>query len=284
MTNTAGPRICEVNGKTRVVLILAHPTTHVRTPTFFNALAAARDLNAVLVPWQVAPEQLASVMASLRHVENLAGVIVTIPHKQSIAGLCDELEGIAASLQVANVARRTPDGRFIGRMYDGAGFVAGMRREGIELSGRSVLLLGAGGAGTAVADALLGAGIGKLAILNRNHERATQLVRRLYEIHPDSNVEAVHDPRGEWDIVVNSTSLGLHADDPLPIDPENLPRKCTVAEVIMQPDETALLRAARLRGCRVHKGVHMVTAQIELLADFLLENHDTPCKTQDIPA
>ncbi|OWW22409.1 shikimate dehydrogenase family protein [Noviherbaspirillum denitrificans] len=270
MTNSNMPRICEVNGKTRVVVILAYPATHVRTPTFFNALAAARDLNAVLVPWQVAPEQLASVMDSLRHVENLAGVIVTIPHKQSIAGLCDELEGIAASLQVANVARRMADGRFIGRMYDGAGFAAGMKREGIELAGCSVLLLGAGGAGTAVADALLDAGVGRLAILNRNRERAEELVRRLRDIHPQSKMEAVDDPRGNWDIVVNSTSLGLHAEDPLPIDPDCLPRGCTVAEVIMQPDETALLRAARERGCRIHKGVHMVTAQIELLAEFLL--------------
>ena len=270
MTNSNTPRICEVNGKTRVVVILAYPATHVRTPAFFNALAAARGLNAVLVPWQVAPEQLASVMDSLRHVENLAGVIVTIPHKQAIAGLCDELEGIAASLQVANVARRTSDGRFIGRMYDGAGFAAGMQREGIELAGRSVLLLGAGGAGTAVADALLHAGVAKLAISNRSRERAEQLVRLLRDIHPHGKVEAVDDPRGDWDIVVNSTSLGLHADDPLPIQPDWLPHACTVAEVIMQPDETALLRAARERGCRIHKGVHMVTAQIELLVDFFV--------------
>lgn len=291
MTNSTIPRICEVNGRTRVIVILAHPATHVRTPTFFNALAAERDLNAVLVPWQVAPEHLTSVMDSLRQIENLAGVVVTIPHKQSIAGLCDELEGIAASLQVANVARRTPDGRFIGRMYDGEGFVAGMQREGIALPGRSVLLLGAGGAGTAVADALLSAGVAKLAVLNRNRERAGQLVRRLKEIHPYSKVETAEDVREDWDIVVNSTSLGLHVDDPLPIDPECLPRNCTVAEVIMQPDETALLRAARLRGCRIHKGVHMVTAQIELLADFLLrervtaeEQPDDPTKTQDAQA
>lgn len=282
MTNSFEPRVCAINGRTRVVVILAYPTTHVRTPGFFNAFVAERNLNAVLVPWQVAPGQLASVMESLRHVENLAGVIVTIPHKQSIAALCDDLEGIAAHLMVANVARRTADGRFIGRMYDGTGFVAGLQREGIELAGRSVLLLGAGGAGTAVASALLDAGVGTLAISNRNQERAEQLVQRLKRIHPDGDARAVKDTRGQWDIVINSTSLGLHEDDPLPIDPDNLPRACTVAEVIMQPDETALLLAARARGCRVHKGVHMVTAQIALLARFLLESDDA-AKTEGEP-
>jgi shikimate dehydrogenase len=274
MPNSNNPKVCEVNGKTRVIVILAYPATHVRTPTFFNALAAARGLNAVLVPWQVPPEQLPQALDGLRYVENLAGVIVTIPHKQAIAELCDQLEGIAAHLGVANVARRTAEGKFIGRMYDGLGFVAGLRQEGIEVRGRSILLLGAGGAGTAVADALLSAGAGRLAIANRSHEKAELLVERLKSIRPEAQVQAVRDTRGDWDIVVNSTSLGLHADDPLPIDPAHLPAGCIVAEVIMQPDETALLQAARARGCRVHKGVHMVTAQIELLAEFLLAQPD----------
>lgn len=274
MPNSNNPNIGEVNGKTRVVVILAYPTTHVRTPTFFNALAAARELNAVVVPWQVPPEQLPQAIEGLRHVENLAGVIVTIPHKQAIAGLCDELEGIAAHLGVANVARRTAEGRFVGRMYDGLGFVAGLRREGIEPRERSILLLGAGGAGTAVADALLTAGAGRLAVANRSWEKAEQLVSRLKSLHPDADVQAIRDTRGDWDIVANATSLGLHANDPLPINPEHLPPGCIVADVIMQPDETALLQAARRRGCRIHKGVHMVTAQIELLADFLLAQPD----------
>jgi shikimate dehydrogenase len=263
--------MCAVDGSTRIVVLLAYPVTHVRTPAFFNALAAARELNAILVPWQVSPEQLPLALAALRQVENLAGVIVTVPHKQAIAELCDELEGIAADLRVANVARRTPDGRYIGRMYDGLGFVNGMQREGIELSGRSVLLLGAGGAATAVADALLTAGIGELAISNRSPEKAEQLVQRLKTLHPGASVQHAHDLKGEWNIVINSTSLGLHADDPLPIDPAYLQTSTLVAEVIMQPDETALLQAARKRGCRIHKGVHMVTAQVELLVSFLLD-------------
>ncbi|MFC7518040.1 shikimate dehydrogenase family protein [Herbaspirillum sp. GCM10030257] len=267
--NVAAPSL-RVDGTTRVVVLLAYPATHVRTPAFFNALAAARELNAVLVPWQVAPSELPAALNGLRSVENLAGVIVTVPHKINAAELFDELEGIAGVLRVANVARRTFDGRFIGRMYDGLGFVNGMQSHGITLRGQSVLLLGAGGAGTAVADALLGAHVGNLAIHNRDAAKAKALVAKLKELHAGAPIEVADGTQGTWDIVINSTSLGLHPDDPLPIDPKHINSRMVVADVIMQPDETALLKAAKQIGCRTHKGVHMVTSQVEYLMDFLL--------------
>ena len=77
-------------------------------------------------------------------------------------------------------------------------------------------------------------------------------------------------PAGDWDLIVNGTSLGLKHDDPLPLDPALLRPETIVAEVIMQPAQTPLLLAARARGCRIHLGEHMVTAQIDLLADYLL--------------
>lgn len=263
-----------VNGHTRVIVILAYPTHHVRTPSFFNAYMAETGTNAVLVPWQVAPAQLADTVRGLREVENLAGIIVTVPHKQAIAGLCDELEGIAADLHVCNVVRRTADGRFIGAMYDGIGFVEGMRNNQIDPAGKRTLLLGAGGAATAVAAALLDAGVAQLAVANRTREKAEELAALLRARRPGAAVQAAASLEGDWDLVVNGTSLGLKPDDPLPLDPALLRPGTIVAEVIMQPAETALLIAARARGCRVHRGEHMVTSQIRPLADFLLrETH-----------
>lgn len=259
-----------INGQTRVVVILAYPTDHVRTPSFFNAYMAQTGTNAVLVPWQVAPPQLAEAVRGLREVENLAGLIVTVPHKQAMAGLCDQLEGIAADLDVCNVVRRTADGRLVGAMYDGIGFVDGMRRNDIEPRGKRTLLLGAGGAATAVAAALLDAGVAHLTVANRTREKAEDLVALLRARQPGAAIHAADRPQGDWDLVVNGTSLGLKPDDPLPLDPALLHPDTIVAEVIMQPAETALLAAARARGCQVHRGEHMVTAQIQLLADFLL--------------
>lgn len=261
-----------IDGRTRVVVILAYPTHHVRTPAFFNARAAALGLNAVLVPWQVSPEQLPEALEGLRQVENLAGVIVTVPHKQRMAQLCDALEGIAADLEVCNVARRTADGRFVGRMYDGVGFVAGLCGQGIDPAGKRVLLLGAGGAATAVAAALLDAGARQLTIVNRTRDKADVLVAQLKVSRPDAAVTSAESTAGYWDLIVNGTSLGLKPDDPLPMDPATLDPHSIVAEVIMQPAETPLLLAAKARGSRIHRGEHMVTAQIDLLLDYLLGN------------
>ena len=104
-----------VTGTTRVVVHLTYPAKHLRTPSLFNPLLERLGHDGVLVPCEVSPDNLASAWAGLRGIENLAGVIVTVPHKIEVAHLCDELLGIAEVLKVCNVARRLPDGRFVGR-------------------------------------------------------------------------------------------------------------------------------------------------------------------------
>lgn len=81
-------------------------------------------------PWQAQPEQLPPVWEGLRHSESLAGVMVTIPHKAAVAGLCDRLEGNAATLGVANIVRRETNGGFTGAMFDGEAYVAGLEAQG----------------------------------------------------------------------------------------------------------------------------------------------------------
>jgi len=270
MSQPANPVPGGIDGKTRVVVHLAWPSAHLRTPTFFNPRCRELGLNAVLVPWAVKPERLADAWQGLRHVENLAGVILTLPHKQAAAPLCDALEGDAVDLGVVNVARRDGEGRFTGRMYDGEGMVQGMLRQGVDPAGKRTLLLGAGGAATAIAFSLARAGVSSLSIANRSAGRAQALAARVGARVPGVPVQAAgNDPAG-YELVVNATSLGLRPDDPMPCDPARLDPGATVAEVVMQPAETPLLIAARERGARVHKGEHMITAQMDLLIGFLL--------------
>ncbi|MDE3876985.1 shikimate dehydrogenase [Sinorhizobium meliloti] len=260
-----------ITGTTRVVVHLAYPSHHLRTPTYFNAYCTDHGQNAVLVPWQVAPENLAMAFEGLRRIESLAGVIVTIPHKTSVAGLCDSLSDTAGFLGVANVARRTPDGRFHGEMFDGAGFVQGLVREGRSIKGRNALLLGAGGAATGIAEALVRGGVARLAIANRSMDKAEELAARLRGAFAGHDVIAAPANAHGFDLVVNGTSLGMKTSDPLPVDPATLKPGALVAEVVMEPDVTPLLRLASERGCGTHRGVHMITGQIELLARFLLD-------------
>lgn len=258
-----------ISGKTRVVVHLTYPAKHLRTPEFFNPLLERLGYDGVLVPWEVSPANLTAAWEGLRGIENLAGVIVTVPHKLEVAKLCDELQGAARLLNVCNVAKRLADGRFSGRMFDGEGFVVGLKKQGHRLSDKRVLLLGAGGAATGIAHALLAEDIRELVISNRTPAKAEELARELRAIFPERLVNAGPADATGFDVVINGTALGLNASDPLPLPVETLALGTIVGDVVMNPDITPLLSAAAERGCVIHKGAHMITGQIDLLAEFL---------------
>jgi shikimate dehydrogenase len=153
-------------------------------------------------------------------------------------------------------------------MFDGAGFVAGLRSQGHDPAGRRTLLVGAGGAAGAIAFALAEAGVASLTIANRTRSKAEEIVARVTRFFPDRPIRVgTADPTGH-DIVINATSLGLKPGDPLPIDPALLTPSMIVAEIIMKPETTALLAAAKAKGCAVHYGRHMLDQQIALIARF----------------
>lgn len=260
----------EIDGRSRVIVHLAYPAAHLRTPTLFNARCAERRINAVLVPWEVSPTDLDTAWAGLKASRSVAGAIITIPHKETAAGRCDALEGVADQLKVANVVQRDADGRMTGRLYDGEGFVAGLRAHGYEPRGKRTLLLGAGGAATALAQALLTAGVAELVIANRNAARAEALAERLRALNPGRNIATgAADARG-FDLVVNGTSVGLDGDPASPVEIATIEPGSMVADIVMKPAMTPLLRGAEARGARIHEGVHMLAAQIDLFIDFLL--------------
>lgn len=259
----------DITGHTKVFAILADPIHHVKTPQGINRLFAAEGFDGVMVPIHVGASDLARVIAGLRCMNNLAGFVVTVPHKTAMVELCDVVPLDAQLIGAVNVVYRSADGRLHGTMLDGEGFVAGLRQEGIEPAGRSAYLAGAGGAASAIAFALVRAGVSRLTIANRTTEKVQQLIERIRSVHPGASLEVgTADPSGH-DLVVNGTSLGLHAGDALPLDAARLEAGQVVAEIIMQPAETALLAAARARGCRIHFGAPMLASQIALMAAFM---------------
>ncbi len=259
----------EISGHTRVYAILADPVHHVQTPQKLNALMRARGHDGVMVPVHVGADDLATVVAGLKGMKSLGGFVVTVPHKTAIVSLCDEVSRQAHLVGAVNCVRREADGRLVGDILDGLGFVAGMRREGFEPRGRRVLLLGAGGAANAVAFALAEAGIAGLSIANRTRAKSEDLARRLASAFPALPIDLDEPGAAAPDIVVNGTSLGLAGGDPLPLDASRLVPGQIVAEVIMQPRVTALLAAAQARGCRIHYGLPMLECQLEMMGDFM---------------
>jgi len=258
----------EITGKTRVLGILADPIAHVKAPPGINRIARQRGRDAVMVPFQISPETLPHFADALRNLRSFDGAIITVPHKGAMASLCDEVSPSARAIGAVNVIRREPDGRLVGDMLDGLGFVAGLRVAGIPIAGRSAYLAGAGGAANAIAFALVEGGVSKLTIANRTRAKAKALRERILGLHPDANVLiGDSDPSGH-DLVVNGTSLGMRAEDAAPLDFARLAPGMIVAEVIMQPAMTPLLIAAEAAGCRIHLGKPMLDQQLELMADY----------------
>ncbi len=258
-----------VTGRTAVLGIIGDPVVQARSPQLMNALLAARGIDAVMVPLHVAPDGRAAVRAGLRAIHSLKGVVVTMPHKQAIIPLLDRVAPQAAQVGACNIVRRDPDGRLIGSMFDGEGFVAGLQQVGHDLRGRRVFMAGAGGAASGIAFALGRHGVAALTLHNRGILRAQDLAARVRAAWPAMAVAVGSaDPSGH-ELVINATSLGMQPGDDLPLDVGGLGPGMVAAEIIMQPETTAFLAAAAERGCAVHRGQAMLAAQLDLMLEFL---------------
>ncbi|WP_095205318.1 shikimate dehydrogenase family protein [Mesorhizobium carmichaelinearum] len=258
-----------IDGGTCVYGIIADPVSQVRTPEAMNRIIAKRGANAVFVPFHVDAKNLGAFVEALMAWKNLPGFTVTIPHKEAAFRLCTTLGPIAEITGTVNAVRKRPDGTWEGETFDGIGFVAGLRAEAINPAGAIVRLHGAGGAAKAIGAALAHAGAARIFIANRSRDHATELVDRINSKVPGCAATFDNADFADADLVINATSLGLKPEDQLPFNPDCLGAHQIVAEVIMNPDKTNLLKQAEARGCRTHNGIHMLIHQVEAIADFL---------------
>jgi shikimate dehydrogenase len=257
-----------LSGATRLVPIVGTPIAQVKSPAGVSRMFAERGRNTICVPFHVAPEDLPSFMAGIQPVENVDGIIVTVPHKFSAYAYCATATERAHFLRAVNVMRRNPDGTFHGEMCDGIGFVAAMSEAGCEFPGRRALLVGAGGAGSAIAQAVAAAGVSRLAIAEADEARRDTLVGRLREIGAPVSAGAP-DPKG-FDIVINATPMGMREGDPFPIPIETLTPDMFVGDVVTKPEVPPLIENARRIGCRTQTGTGMFLKVRDLMIDFLL--------------
>jgi shikimate dehydrogenase len=241
-----------LTGETRLVGLIGDPVSHSLSPRMQNAAFAALGLDWAYVPLPVKADQLELAAAGLGAL-GFVGANVTTPYKTSILAYCDELDEVAERAGSVNtlVVR---EGRLVGSSTDGQAVV-----EAVEASGASALVLGAGGAAQAVATALLDAGAASLVIAARTAERAHALAVRLRTLFPEADVGAEDDwpPRGaDAALVVNTTPV--RTDVVVDLRPEQ-----TLVDLAYNADgsATALVRAARERGCNTVDGLDVLVAQ-----------------------
>jgi shikimate dehydrogenase len=259
-----------ISGTTKLYGVIADPIEHVRVQALFNAYFEQHATDAVFVPIHVKPEGAAEALVGFRRMLNLRGVVVTIPHKVTFLDLVDEVMPTARLAGATNVIRPEPDGRWIGTNLDGMGFVNGLTDKIFPPARRSFLVVGCGGAGSAIAATLVQAGITRLTIAEVQRERAEKLAGRLRAAVPNVPVTVVGanpDPAG-YDVAVNATPMGMHDGDSLPFDPARLTGETVVAEVVQAPPVTRLLHEARQRGFRTLQGGNMLDYQFIEMARF----------------
>jgi len=258
-----------ITGTTRLYAILGDPLERVRSPERFNTLFAERGIDAVMVPAEVDAAGFDAAVAGFKSLRNCDGLIITMPHKHAMCAHVDELRDNGRLVGAINVARRLENGRWVGDMFDGLGYLGGLRNRGIDPAGKRVHLIGAGGVARAMAMALAQAGVSMLTLRDLDAGRAVDLVRAVVAAFPKVKAEAVTEDRYDCDILANATPLGLREGDPLPCDPARISTRTIVTDVIPKPDITPLLAAAQARGCAVVTGREMVEGQAGLVAAFL---------------
>lgn len=259
-----------VNGATRVHVIVGDPIAQVQSPGGLTKAFAAIGHNAVLVPVHVSPADLPDLFKSINRVQNLDGIIATIPHKFACYEFCSSASERARFLGAVNIMRRAPDGGWFGDMLDGLGFVGAIRAKSCKPEGMRALLAGAGGAGSAIAYALIEAGVRDLAIHDTDPKRRDALIGRLAAKLKTPVLAGLDDPTG-FDIIANASPAGMKIDDPYPIDATCLKPDMFVGCVITSPAVSPIVQAARRIGCKTSVGGDMYAAAEQIMLDFLLQ-------------
>jgi shikimate dehydrogenase len=247
-----------ITGTTKLAAVIGSPVRHSLSPVIHNAAFSAGALDWIYTAFEVAPGKAAEALAAMR-VLGISGLSVTMPHKDDVAAAVDVLDPAATALRTANTVVLQDDGRLAGYSTDGAGFVASLREAGVEPSGMTVAVLGAGGAARSVIDALARVGVDQIVVINRSAARAeaaAQLGARRGRVGDVADIAHV-------DLVVNATSVGMGSDE-APFDLALLRSTQVVADLVYHPIETALLRAARRCGATAVDGLGMLVHQAVL--------------------
>ena len=253
-----------LNFLSRLTGSFAMPAAENPTVAMIEAAYRHHGLDARYINCEVAPDGLADAVRGARAM-GWAGFNCSIPHKVAVVEHLDELAESAAVIGAVNcVVRR--DGRYVGENTDGQGFLQALRTVA-EPTGRSLVVLGAGGAARAIAVESALAGARSITIVNRGHARGLELAALVAERTP-AEAELV-DWRGPFavpdgtDIVVNATPVGLFPDVDARVDLEleSLRSGMIVADVIPNPPRTHLIRDAEARGCTVLDGLGMLVGQ-----------------------
>jgi len=253
-----------ISGKTKLYGIFGYPVEHTFSPGMHNAAFRKLGIDASYVPFAVAPEKLADAVRAVIAL-GLCGLNVTVPHKETVIAHLDDLSQEARLIGAVNTIQ-VLEGKLIGHNTDGRGFIRSLRNNaGFSPKGKTIFLIGSGGAARAVSFSLALAGVKRIDLFDVDGRKAQMLA---HDIRDKTGVDAEALMTGALavamdraDCLINATPLGLKKNDALPIRQERIRREHLVCDLVYNPPATPLLQAAKKKRARRLPGIGMLLYQ-----------------------
>lgn len=257
-----------VNGATQLLFIVGDPIAQVRSPLVYNPKIKAAGHNTILLPLRVPNSDFEETIRSVMRFGNLAGLVITFPFKERMLPFIDHLSVDAALIGAVNAVKKSATGQWEGDIFDGIGMIRAVEALGQSLANRKVLLYGAGGAGKAIAAALLARGVHTLTLIDRDAGKAEALCTRLAKSYPQALLGTDNRRIEDYDLLVNATPVGMGKNDTYVDWQGELHAGITVVDIVPYPVETPLLALAKQLGCPHTNGQAMIQGQSDAVLDY----------------
>ena len=255
-----------INGHTRLYALIGSPVGHSGSPAMYNYSFEKLGIDAAYLAFDTPLEKTEETVRALRTLD-VGGFNITMPNKTAVAQLVDRLSPAAKMVGACNTVVVEEDGTMTGHITDGTGFIRNLKEHGVEVKGKKIVLLGTGGAATAIAVQAALDGVKELAIFNRkdefyaNGEKTVEKIRKAVPsigkvyIEDLDDTELLRETVAVSDILINGTRAGMNPlQDVIPVPAEFLHKDLAVADVVYNPRETLLVQKAKKAGCRAAIG------------------------------
>lgn len=253
-----------ISGKTALYGIFGYPVNHSFSPGMHNAAFAKLGMDACYVAFPVHPDYLGEAVKAVMPL-GIKGLNITVPHKEKVIQFLDDLSEEARLIGAVNTIDIRND-RMIGHNTDGRGFLRSLREEtGFRPKGKNILIVGSGGAARAIGFSLALEGAANILLADIDLDKASALasdIRAKTGVVADKiSVDNLARAAADAHCIVNATPLGLKKGDPLPVPKNLLNKSHLVCDLVYNPPDTQLLKAARLRKARTLSGIGMLLYQ-----------------------
>ena len=260
-----------ITGRTGMFCLIGTPVGHSGSPAMYNYSFAQTGLDYAYLAYDVPLEKTEEAVNALK-VLGCKGFNVTMPCKTRVAELVDELSDAAKLIGACNTVV-VKDGKLYGNNTDGMGFVRNLKENGVDVKGKKITVMGAGGAATAIQVQCALDGAKKLSIFNRkdkfyaNGEKTVKKIQQMVpdcevSIHPLEETDALYAAIKDSDILVNATIMGMKPHEDVTLVDKSLFRKdLVVADTVYNPEKTKMIVEAEEAGCKAIGGVGMLQQQ-----------------------